>query len=126
MITKHEMFHLIVKASPGFQDNLNTFTAEWECEGEDLPIYLLLTDLAVYIKLLIEIDAVNELRLVFNIVERWHLEGDSYVKESATIGLLEDLQNVNVVGKITPNKVETYLLSESRKMWLELYRFWEG
>jgi len=31
---------------------------------------------------------------VFKVVERLHLEGDHFVKEAATIGLLEDIQNI--------------------------------
>ena len=35
------------------------------------------------------------------VIERWHLEGDDYVREAATVGLLEDLQNTNEVDPIS-------------------------
>jgi len=36
----------------------------------------------------------EEFPAVFEIIERMHLEGDDYVKEAATIGMLEGIQNV--------------------------------
>ena len=61
---------------------------------------------------------------IFSVIERWHLEGDDYVKEAATVGILEDLQNINVVGVGAPEKIEIYLLPESKKWWLKVYEFW--
>ncbi len=58
-------------------------------------------------------------------IELWYLKGDSYVKEVATIGLLEDLQNTNVVGIGVPEKLEAYLLPESRCWWQKVNDFWE-
>ena len=63
----------------------------------------------------------SELKNVFSIVERWHTEGSPYVKEAATIGLLEGLQSED-----NASAVEPYLLPESRKWWGKVNEFWES
>jgi hypothetical protein len=60
----------------------------------------------------------------FAVVERWHLEGDAYVREAATIGLLEDLQNDSLHAETVPKQFEVFLLPESRKWWDKVEEFW--
>ncbi|NPU93978.1 MAG: hypothetical protein HPY82_18870 [Gammaproteobacteria bacterium] len=124
MITKTKMFEPLLEISEGFRSIWNEFVEEWK-DVEDLPRYLALSDLAKYIAELISEDEEKELRDIFSVIERWHLEGDSYVKEAATIGALESLQNTNVVGVGVPEKVELYLLPESKRWWMKVYEFWE-
>jgi len=124
MISKEEMFNPIFDASEGFKPIWNEFVEEWK-DDDELPQYLALSDLARYISKLISESEDKELKDIFQVIERWHLEGDDYVKEAATVGILEDLQNTNVVGAGVPEKVESYLLPESKKWWLKVYEFWE-
>ena len=49
-----------------------------------------------------------ELRRTFEVVE-WHLDGDRYVHEAATVGPLEDLQTTCVVGARMPARCLAYL-----------------
>jgi len=51
--------------------------------------------------------------------------GNSYVAEAATVGLLEDLQNVNLHKETEPEQFRPWLLPESAKWWDKLYGFWE-
>lgn len=125
MISKHEMMNPILKVSPSFQNLWNEFLEEWKDDKGDLPIYLALSDLARHIASLISEDKEKELKNIFEIVEKWHVEGEEYVKEAATVGLLENLQNTNIVGKTVPGKIETYLFPESKRYWKKLYDFWE-
>ena len=125
MIYKEEMIKPILKAAPNFTLIWEKFLEEW-AEEDDPPLYLVLGDLARYIGSLIIAGQDNELKNIFSVVEQWHLEGDTYVKEAATVGLLEDLQNTNVVGKGTPEKIESYLLPESKRWWLKVNGFWES
>ena len=53
-------------------------------------------------------------------------EGDSYVKEAATTGLIEDLQNENLVGEGISKRIESYLLPESKSSWNKVNKFWES
>lgn len=124
MIVREEMFQPILEISDGFRPIWNEYLEEWK-DDDELPQYLALGDLARYISSLISESKDEEIKKIFSVIERWHLEGDSYVKEAATVGILEDLQNTNVVGVGVPEKVELYLLPESKKWWLKVYEFWE-
>ncbi|MEH6491184.1 DUF7674 family protein [Halopseudomonas sp.] len=124
MISRDEMFQPLLEVSEGFNPIWDEFIEEWK-DDDELPQYLALSDLARYISGLISESNEKELKDIFSVIERWHLEGDDYVKEAATVGILEDLQNANVVGVGVPKKVESYLLPESKKWWLKVYEFWE-
>ena len=99
----------ILEVSPSLEPMWQAFVAEWKDDPEGLPHYLVLSDLARHIADLLEQGADGELRRIFQVVEAWHVQGDAYVKEAATVGLLEDLQNTNVVGDRTPDKCLAYL-----------------
>ncbi len=124
MISKKDMFQPILEAADGFKPIWNEFLEEWKGDDE-IPQYLALGDLARYISQLILEAKDAELKNIFAVIERWHLEGDAYVREAATVGILEDLQNTNVVGLGIPQKVELYLLPESKKWWLKVSEFWQ-
>jgi len=124
MISRDEMFEPLLEVSEGFKPIWDEFLEEWK-DDDELPQYLVLSDLARYISKIISESKESELKNIFNVIERWHLEGDDYVKEAATVGILEDLQNTNVVGMGVPEKVEAYLLPESKRWWQKVYEFWE-
>ncbi len=124
MIVREEMFKLILEASDGFHPIWNEFLEEWK-DDDELPLYLALGDLARYISKLVFESSEEELKGILAVIERWYLEGDSYVKEAATVGVLESLQNINLVGEGVPEKVELYLLPESKQWWIKVYAFWE-
>lgn len=124
MLTREEMFQPILEVSDGFRLIWNEFLEEWK-DDDELPEYLALADLARYISSLISESNEEEIKKIFAVIERWHLEGDSYVKEAATVGIMEDLQNTNIVGEGVPEKIELYLLPESKKWWLKIDEFWE-
>jgi hypothetical protein len=66
------------------------------------------------------------LSAVFAVIERLHGEGDADVREAATIGLLESLQNNAEHAGIDPNRFVPYLGAESLTGWEALNRFWFG
>ena len=55
-----------------------------------------------------------------------HLDGDQYVKEAATIGMLEGIQNVALNSGVEPESFVAYLKPESAKWWRQLNDFWEA
>ena len=61
---------------------------------------------------------------VFDVVERWHLDGDQYVREAATIGLLEDLQNLSLPTRTRPSDFEPWLRPVTKKAWDKVEHFW--
>jgi hypothetical protein len=125
VISRDAMMQPILNASPSFEPVWREFLAEWEAAPEGLPVYLALADLARHISALFARGADSELREIFGIVEMWHLNGDSYVKQAATVGLLEDLQNTNLVGDQTPTRCLAYLGPESLRWWRKVENFWE-
>ena len=117
---------LLLRACPSFAPAWQAFLAEWRGE-DDLPLYVALGDLARHLIGLVERGETAELPAVFRVVERWHMEGDNYVREAASVGLLEDLQNLNPHAHGTdPAQFEAMLGPESRRCWYELRRSWEG
>ncbi|HIC82668.1 MAG TPA: hypothetical protein EYP07_17140 [Kiloniellaceae bacterium] len=124
MIKRGDMFEPILEACPGFVPTWRAFCVEWAGEGER-PEYLALADLARYLIAMLEQEKLSELKAVFEVVERWHLEGEPYVKEAATIGLLENLQNENLHNTTSPDDFLRFLLPESRFWWDKVVAFWE-
>ncbi|MEE8615255.1 MAG: hypothetical protein V3T11_08620, partial [Roseateles sp.] len=59
-------------------------------------------------------------------IERLHLEGTPWVKEFATIGVLEAVQNVWGNSGVDPEEFGRYLGPESRRWWDGLNKFWRG
>jgi hypothetical protein len=68
----------------------------------------------------------EEFPAVFDTIERMHLEGDDYVKEAATIGMLEGIQNVAGNSGIEPEQFVKYLKPESAQRWRQLNDFWNA
>ena len=115
----------VIAASPSFVPTWSAFVEEWQDDPNGLPLYLVLSDLAGHIAQLIEEHAEAELQSIFQAVEDWHVNGDAYVREAASIGLLEDLQNTGVVGEDVPARVIRFLGPESTRWWNKVLAFWE-
>jgi len=124
MITRENMFDGILEASPSFTPIWEAFCAEWEDEGDDLPLYLALVGLARHMVGLMEQGRKSELHALFSTIESWQLQGNHYVREAAVIGILEDLSNSNLHTKTSPDDFHDYLLPESQKSWDQLLAFW--
>lgn len=94
-------------------------------EGEGL-LYVELGEFAHHLVELHKLKQADEFPAVFEVIERLHLEGDAYVKEAATIGMLEGIQNVAGNSGVDPEEFSRYLRPESAKWWQQLNDFWEG
>lgn len=126
------MFTPLLEADPTFEPRWQGFLADYADEPE-LPLYLALGELAEHLIARQRSSTTEGFDAVFGVVERWHVEGDSYVSEAASIGFLESLQNL--LGGNDSTKAhkgvraadfEPYLGPETRRWWDKLYRFWEG
>ena len=124
MITRQEMFEPLLKVDPSFTEAWNAFLEEWQNEASELPQYLALADLARHLVRKLETGDTHLFPAIFAVVERWHLEGDDYVREAATIGLLEDLQNGNLHETTSPDEFLPWLGPESRRWWDKVEAFW--
>ncbi|SRR5258705_3143508 len=123
MIAKEQVMPLLVNACPSFSKVWEEHRAFYEDEE------LLYVDLGVFARHLVELKKANrkeEFGAVFEIIERMYLEGDHYVKEAATIGLLEGIQNVAGNSGVEPEQFVEYLRPESARWWGQLNDFWES
>ena len=124
-ITRSRMFEPMLAADPSFQPRWTEFTTEWNDES-GAPLYLALGSLAEHILARLKGGDTEGFEDIFAVVERWHTEGDAYVGEAASIGLLESLQNLSGGSDRETATVESWLGPESRRWWDKLDRFWEG
>ncbi len=126
MIAKYDMMGVLLAACPSFAPHWQEFRDEWRDEAHDLPFYLVLADFAKHLIAMAERREEFGLPAVFSAVERLHVEGDHYVREAASVGLLESLQNLNLHKNGTkPEQFRPDLGPVSRGWWDKLYRFWE-
>ena len=126
------MFLPLLKADPSFEPRWRDFVAEYHDEPE-VPLYIALGELAEHLIERQQRGDTQGFDELFDVVERWHTEGDSYVSEAASIGFLESLQNLlggndrhKDVRGVRASDFEPYLGPETRRWWEKLYRFWEG
>ncbi len=113
----------MLAACPSFWPDWDVFLAEWSTE-DDKPVYLALASLARHLVELLDARQEPELSRAFAVVERWLVEGDAHVREAASIGLLEDLQNDNIHTSTSPRQIEAFLMPESLKWWRKVEGFW--
>ena len=59
-------------------------------------------------------------------VELWLVHGDEYVQEVASIGLLENLQNITITNDTESALLLKYLGPISQSNWQKLEEFWES
>jgi hypothetical protein len=126
MIAKDDMMGALLDACPSFAPQWEAFQHEWREEADNLPLYLVLAELARHLIGMLERCDTAGLPAVFAAVERLHVEGEHYVREAATVGLLEALQNLNLHKNTTePEQFRPYLGPESARWWDKLDRFWQ-
>lgn len=126
MIAKDDMMRVLVDACPSFGPEWQAFQDEWRGETDDLPLYVVLAFFARHLIGMLERGETAGLLAVFAAVERLHLEGDGYVREAGTVGLLEDLQNLNLHSNGTePEQFRRFLGPATAGWWDKLSRFWE-
>ncbi len=98
-IRKIDLQPLLVAACPSFSSD----------ETISLP-YLLLGEFAHHLLALHKRNSTGDFPAVIELIERLHLEGDAYVREAATIGLLEGIQNLWMHHRIDPEEFGRFLL----------------
>lgn len=126
VITETDMMEPLLVADPTFRATWQALVADYDDDPRP-PIYIGLGEFAQHLLTRQEQGDTQGFDEVFAVVERWHLEGDHFVSEAATMGFLESLQNWlggNDRGKAA--HFEPYLGLVSRTWWEKLYSFWDG
>jgi hypothetical protein len=119
VIDAEAMFPPMLEACPSFRPVWDAHEAAWSDERQ--PMHdLALADLARHLIGQLERGETGGFGAVFAVVERWHVEGDAYVREAASIGLLESLQNTGLHGATAPDDFLGWLQPESLRCWRKI------
>jgi hypothetical protein len=89
-------------------------------------LYVVLGDFARHLLAMKKDGREDVLRAAASFIERMHVEGEDYVREAATIGALEGIQNVWENLGADPEEFRIFLGGESKRWWDSLNQFWEG
>jgi hypothetical protein len=122
VISRDQMIPLLLEACPSF---LHVLEEHRQYYGEEIP-YVVLGDFARHLLQLHQQHQTEDFPAIAQVIERLHVEGDQYVREAATVGLLEGIQNVWGNEGAAPELFVRYLLPESAKWWQSLNDFWSG
>ncbi|MER9545565.1 hypothetical protein NKI72_26530 [Mesorhizobium sp. M0437] len=117
------MFEPLMAADPSFRGQWDRFHDEWRDEAEE-PLYLALSELALHLIHHLEAGKTDRFSDIFDVVERWIVEGNRHVREAAIVGLLEDLQNPSLHRSTHPDHFKPWLRPQSAFWWAKLYAFW--
>ena len=134
------MFEPLLVADPSFKLRWDEFKLRWDefktewADEPEPPLYLALGSLAEHLLERLGRGDTGGFDGIFAVVERWHTEGDAYVREAASIGLLESLQNqlggndrvYTRFGGVSAVALESWLRPETKRWWDKLYRYWDG
>ena len=124
MIGKAQMMETLLEVCASFRSEWEAFLAYWKNEPVDPPLYIALSDFARHLIGMLARGETQEFAIIFAAVERLQIEGEDYVREAAVVGLLEDLQNLNLHSTTEPEQFRPFLGVESASAWDELYVLW--
>lgn len=124
-ITKNNVIPLLIKACPSFKKKLETYLKD-EKDNERL-LYAELGEFARHLIELHKQGTTNEFDSTFKAIEDLHVNGNHYVKEAATIGLFEGIQNnASHDDTFDAEVFIKFLHPVSLKQWNNLNDFWNG
>lgn len=128
MITQSELPEMIAELGDRFEPILSEFCKEWDDYSPpgDPPIYFLFSLLAREIAQDLRTGNTGQLPQAFEFIEKIHLEGDPHVREAATVGLLENIQNVMLADNTGLHLAHPFLGPVSKKWWDKVIIFWNG
>jgi hypothetical protein len=124
-LNQFSMMEPILAALPELRPRWDAFVKKWidnphnKSTGK-LPLYLMLAELAGFLLERLEQSLTQEFAKIFGIIDRWLLQGDAYVKNAVSAGLLEDLQNPVRYQKQKPDDFKPWMQLETLKCWERL------
>jgi hypothetical protein len=124
MILRQQVLDLLLEVCPSYRRRWEAYRSASDFDEGSL--YVHLGDFAAHVVDLLERNDLAELSALAAEIEHLHVEGDDYVKEAATIGLLEGIQNIAGHRSIPTKGLEQALGVETRRWWTSLDAFWSG
>ncbi|TCI43505.1 MULTISPECIES: hypothetical protein [unclassified Exiguobacterium] len=125
-VSKGEVMELFLQACPSYKKRWDSYIQDNYETGDEQLLYIDFADFATHVVDSYKQNELNEFSAVFDVIELLLTTGDAYVKEAATIGLLEDLQNKLLYSGRDTSVFNPYLHRESLKWWNHLNDFWDG
>lgn len=122
-LTRDGMIEALVEAYPALRPSWVDFQSEWNSEAEP-PLYLFLADAVRHLISNLERGETSRFDALFGVLERWLIDGDQYVREAATIGFIEGLQNENLHHRTKPSDLIPWLGPAAKQSWDDVERFW--
>lgn len=122
MIEQHDAMPLLVAACPSFSRQWEEHLREY---GTDLQ-YVAAGAFAHHLLSLYQSQDLVAFPAIASVIERLHAEGSPWVREFATIGVLEGVQNVWSHSQVNPEEFFVFLGPESKRWWRGLSEFWSG
>ena len=122
MIQANQVLDMLVQVCPTFERERNEHVASY---GNDV-LYVAAGAFAHHLLVLQLKGATSCFASVGNTIELMHTDGVPEVKELATIGLLEGIQNVWGHSTTNPDVFLQYLGPASLNWWHALNNFWSG
>jgi len=122
MIQQAEVMQLLLEACPTFSGACAKHVQEY---GNDL-LYVAAGELAVHLLRVYESGDHSSLSAAGKAIEQLHVNGSPWVKEFATIGILEGIQNAWANNHVDPERFLPFLGPESQRWWGGLNKFWSG
>ena len=122
-IDRAQMFPLLAEACPAFQSDWKQFQAEYGAAPAPFH-YLAITQFARRLSQALAAGERDTLSRVFALVERFIVEGDADVQETAVVGIIKNLQNADLHESTAPAGYLPFLLPETRRWWAKVQSFW--
>jgi hypothetical protein len=121
-----EMFAPLWSAAPAFHEKCVSLSLINRQTGRTTLPYAVLSELAGYLIDCLRNGETDGFQGIFDVVEEWHVHGDHETKTAATVGLVEDLQNLARHDQTVSAHFLRWLLPETSISWQRVEDFWSG
>lgn len=117
VISRGEMFPLLLEADPTFEPIWRGFLQDWESEKDELPLTIAIDDFARHLVARLEAGDTSRFKEVFAVIERLHFSTDSYVNNEVK-GISEGILDKGYYTTLHPYDFEPWLGPETKRSWL--------
>jgi len=122
MLTVDELVPEFLARCPGLKSDWDRHLEFWG--DEERGTFNDMAVIAHYLVACYEQQQLNEFPAAFSLLERCFADGDDQAKEAATIGIIEDIQNISSNREFGPQVFESWLGPQTKKAWDQLAAAW--
>lgn len=119
------MWSLLLEQEPRFQPFRDAFLAEWDSDGEPLPEYICVSELAKFTIAAFERGEKWAVQRILTVIEGWLVDGDEDVADLASVGFIEDLTNGYLYEKTEREDFVPLFSPVLKAEWTAMVGSWE-